>query len=51
MQITYRTFEIAIVAKNGLKFLEVVACDMQSAHADVREAYGADVEIASTVLL
>lgn len=44
----YHTFQIAIVTNKGLKFMEVVACDMQAAHADVRATYGEDVEIAST---
>lgn len=47
----YRTFEISIATNNGLKFMEVVACDMAAAKADVVEAYGADVEIVAVTLL
>lgn len=36
----YSTFEIAIVGANEmLRFLEVVAIDMQAAIADVQEAF------------
>lgn len=48
---TYHTFQIAIATNNGLKFLSVVACDMQSAKADVIEAYGSDVDIVSVSVL
>lgn len=46
---TYLNFEIAIVAGAGLKFLDVVACDMAAALADVHEAF-ADVEVVSVSL-
>ena len=45
---TYTTYEISVNNGNGLTFLKVVACDMQAARADVRETYGADVEIVCT---
>jgi len=45
-----KTYEISIAAKNGLKFIEVVACDLQSAIADIQEAYF-DVEIVSSKVL
>lgn len=47
----YQTYEIAIPNSTGLRFLEVVACSIDAAHADVREAFGADVEIVSTRLI
>jgi hypothetical protein len=43
---TYTTFIISIAAANlTLKFIEVDAVDLQAAYADVRAAYGDDVEI------
>lgn len=48
---TYLNFEVSIATNAGLKFLEVTACDITSAHADIVETYGADVEIVSTRLL
>lgn len=48
---TYQTYEISIIGINGLKFIDVVACDMQAAHADIRAAYGDDVEIVCTRLM
>ncbi len=47
----YKNFEVAIVSGNGLKFIEVTACDIAAAQADVREAYGVDVGLVSTTLL
>ncbi len=47
----YKTYEISIATANGLKFVEVVACDLHSAQADVVETYGADVEIVSSRVL
>ena len=35
----YNTYEISIVAETGLKFIEVVAIDLQSAIADVQESF------------
>ena len=46
----YRTFEISIVAKNGLNFLEVVAVNLEAAVNDVREAFF-EVEIVSAKLV
>lgn len=42
----YQTYEISIVSGDSLKFIEVVACDLNAAIADVKEAYGNDVEVA-----
>jgi hypothetical protein len=47
----YQTYEISINNGAGLKFMEVVACDMQAAHNDVKAAYGDDVEIVSTKVI
>jgi hypothetical protein len=47
----YQTYEVSINAGSGLKFFEIVACDMQAAHADIRAAYGDDVEIVCTRVL
>jgi len=44
------TYEISIEAKNGLKFIEVMAIDLQSAIADVQEAFF-EVEIVSAKVL
>lgn len=44
----YTAFTVSIVSGNGLKFLTVVACDINAAHADIRAAYGNDVEIVTT---
>ena len=41
----YRTFQVSIATDSGLKFVEVVACDIDSARADVVETYGQDVDI------
>jgi hypothetical protein len=46
----YSTYEVSIVAKNGLEFLEVVAVDLQSALNDVNEAFF-NVEIVSARLV
>lgn len=51
MNKSYRTFEIAIATNNGLKFIEVVAFSLSSAHADIRECYGQDVEIVSSKVM
>lgn len=47
----YITFEVSIVSGNGLKFFEIVACDMDAAHADIRATYGDDVEIVCSRVL
>ena len=47
----YQTYEVSINASGNLKFFEIVACDMQAAHADIRAAYGDDVEIVCTRVL
>lgn len=48
---TYLTYEVAVKAANGfLKFIEVAACSLEAAHADIRAAYGDDVEISHTNL-
>ena len=47
----YITFEVSIATNNGLKFFEIVACDMDAAHADIRATYGNDVEIVCTRLV
>jgi hypothetical protein len=49
--IAYFTFEVSIVAKDGLKFLTFEACDIQSAYADIRVAYGDDVEIVNARMI
>jgi len=42
----YSTFEVSIESRNGLRFIEVVACSVQAAIADVEEAMpGAFVSI------
>jgi hypothetical protein len=45
---TYTTFEVSIKSGDALKFIRVVACDIPAAHADIRAAYGDDVEIVCT---
>lgn len=35
----YKTYEISFACGDSLKFVEVVAIDMQAALADVEEAY------------
>lgn len=35
---TYSTFEVSIECRDGLRFIEVVACNAQAAIADVEEA-------------
>lgn len=47
---SYHTYEIAIATAAGLKFIEVVSCDLHAACADVREAF-ADPEIVSARVL
>ena len=47
----YKTYEVSINASGNLKFFEIVACDMQAAHADIRATYGDDVEIVCTRVL
>lgn len=44
----YTTFRVSIVSGDALKFLVVVACDMDAAHADIRATYGDDVQIVNT---
>lgn len=44
----YTTFQVSIVCGDALKFLQVVACDIAAAHADIRASYGDDVEIVNT---
>lgn len=48
---TYQTYEVSINANGSLKFFEIVACNMQAAHADIQAIYGDDVEIVSTRVL
>lgn len=48
----YQTYEISITSVNNtLKFVEVMACSLSAAHADIRECYGDDVEIVSSRML
>lgn len=47
----YQTYEVSINAGSSLKFVEIVACDMQAARADIRATYGDDVEIICTRVL
>jgi hypothetical protein len=47
----YQSFEVSISTNNGLKFLEIVACDLEAAHSDVRATYGDDVEIVCSRLM
>lgn len=47
----YATYEIAIAAGDSLKFIEVVACDLAAAVADVKEAYCDDVDVVSVRLV
>lgn len=47
----YSTYEVSINNGNGLTFLQTVACDVAAAHADIRAAYGDDVEIVGTRIL
>lgn len=47
----YRLYEISIACVSGLKFLSVTACDLSAAYADVREAYGQDVDIVGARLV
>lgn len=47
----YATYEISIVSADSLKFIEVVACDLAAAMADVKEAYGNDVDVVSVRLV
>jgi len=35
---TYITFEVSIECRDGLRFIEVIACNAQAAIADVEEA-------------
>ena len=51
MQITYKTWCVAIDSGNGLKFFDIVACDAQAAISDCKATYGDDVEIASIALI
>jgi hypothetical protein len=52
MQATYKTYEISIEAGGySLRFVQVVACDIEAAHADVKAMYGDDVVIAATALV
>jgi hypothetical protein len=48
---TYNTYEVRIEAGDSMKWIKVVACDVPAAHADIREAYGEDVQISCTTLL
>jgi hypothetical protein len=45
----YHTYEISFACNNTLKFIEVVAIDMDAAIADVKEAYSG-VEFVSATL-
>ncbi|CAB4197356.1 hypothetical protein UFOVP1309_8 [uncultured Caudovirales phage] len=45
-----KTYEISIAAKNGLKFIEVMAIDLKSAIADIQEAFF-EVEIVSAKVI
>lgn len=47
----YQTYEVSINANGNLTFFEIVACDMQAAHADIRATYGDDVDIVCTRVL
>lgn len=47
----YQTYEISIVCGDSLKFIEVVACDLQAAIADVKEAYSDCVQIVQSRLV
>jgi len=47
----YHTYKVSIATSNGLKFLEIVAIDLQSAHADIREAYSEDVVIVNSSIV
>lgn len=48
---TYRKYTVAVATDQGLDFLEVVACDVSAALADVREAFYADtLDIVSVTL-
>lgn len=47
----YQSYEVSIDTGNGFKYIEVVSCDIQSAHADIRAAYGESVEIICTRVL
>ena len=47
----YQTYEVSINNGKGLTFLQTVACDIEAAHADIRAAYGDDVEIVCTRML
>jgi len=47
----YQTYEVSVATNTGLRFLEVTACDLQAAHADVVAAFGADVEIVCSRVL
>ncbi len=44
----YSTYEVSIEAGDSLKFVQIVACDMAAAHADLRATYGDDVVIVCT---
>jgi len=46
----YTAYTISISSGSGLKFLRVVACSIEAAHADIRAAYGEDVDIVGTVI-
>jgi hypothetical protein len=47
----YIKYEVSIATNSGLKFFEIVACDLEAAHADVRATYGDDVEIVCSRVL
>ena len=47
---TYATYTVSIANSVGLKFLQVVACSIDAAHADIRATYGDDVDIVGTVV-
>ena len=47
----YGTYEVSAIIAGNMKFFEIVACDIDAAHADLRAAYGDDVEIVCTTLL
>lgn len=46
----YYSFEVSIASNDGLKFLSVVAVSVDAARADIREAYGPDVDIVCITL-
>lgn len=48
---TYSTYIVSAIIADNMKFFEIVACDIDAAHADLRAAYGEDVDIVCTTLL